>query len=98
GTDGFCFAQKIFRSPSLLFEVTAVPVRHMVRGSGKGMPAVTAFMQGDAFHLVIDLYDIGVVYGRDLFPDVRIGYAVVVPVFSQDNMIIFLYLGPDFMF
>jgi len=43
---------------------------------------VTSFMKCNALMCMIDLYDIGIIYGLDRLADVRTGNAIVMSVFS----------------
>jgi hypothetical protein len=64
--------------------------RHMFLKGSIAMFFVTPFMQGNTLMLVIYFYGIGIVNGIDFFTDIAEGYTVMVPVFTQCNMIILL--------
>src|SRR5664279_5684723 len=93
--DALCLIQKISRRPSLLLKVALVSLWHMISNCSKVVFFITASMKGNALMLVIYFYIIGIINSADLFANELIGYTVMMIVFSQCDMIIFLHLGKD---
>src|SRR5665213_3317425 len=85
--------QKISRCPSLLLKVTLVSLWHMISEGSKAMFFITASMQGNALMRTIYFYMITIINSTDLFANELVRHTVVMIVFSQRDMIIFLHLG-----
>src|SRR5665647_114832 len=85
--------QKISRCPSLLFVVMLMSLGHMASDRSKVMLFITASMQGNTLVLIVDLYIVGIVDSTHLFTNELIRNAVMVIVFAQGDMVIFLYFG-----
>ena len=74
-----------------------VPGRHMVTAGSKVMFLIAASVKRNALVLIIDLYNICIIYNTYLLANKKIGHTVVVIIFSKGDVIIFLHFGnhPD---
>src|SRR5690349_10333812 len=67
--------------------------RHVPGRSGIAMLLIRSFMQGYTLVLIENFYNIGIIYRRYFFTDVLVRNTVMVPVFSQGNLIFLLHFG-----
>src|SRR5665213_754419 len=93
GTNTHCLFQKISRCPSLLFKIMLMSLGHMVSGRSKVMLFITASMQGNTLVLIVDFYIVGIIDSTHLLANELVWNTVMVIVFTQCDVVIFLHLG-----
>jgi len=93
---GFCVENN--QHPSPWFHDTFYVFRHVFRKGRIPMFAIISFVCCDPLHPKIDFNFITVIDDLNLFANELIGNTVLVPVFSEDHMVILLNLGHNGMF
>jgi len=85
--------QKVVAIPTPLLEVALVAFRHMILTRTVTMFFIASFMNSDAFMLMVNFDRIGVIDGLNSFADILERHTVMMPIFTQGDMIILLHLG-----
>jgi len=89
GADLATVFNEVVRSPALLEQVGTVRFRHVGLDGRVAIANQISAVHGNALVFVEHLDGIVVIDQLDLFADILVRHAVLVPVFAKDHMIVF---------